>query len=239
MLRKATALLVMFTVMTGAVSYAGPFDWFKDKITSVSKTSLSDTQVGAGLKEALRVGIENAIKATGKSDGYLANQAIKILMPENLKNMEGLLRKVGFGPKVDEFILSMNRAAEKAAPLAADIFAGALTELSIEDAQNILQGGQTAATDYFKSKTYDKLSSAFTPAVEKAMNDYGVTKKFQEITGKYQTLPFVGKFVNFDIDKHVVSKTLDGLFYMLGQEENKIRTDPAARVTSLLKDVFK
>ena len=140
---------------------------------------------------------------------------------------------------MDEFILSMNRAAEKAAPLAADIFSGALTELSLEDAQKILQGGQTAATDYFKSKTYDKLSAAFMPVAQKAMNDYGVGNKFQEIMGQYQSLPFAGKPINLDLDKHVVSKALDGLFYVLGQEENKIRTDPAARVTSLLKDVFK
>jgi len=198
---------------------------------------LSDAQVASGLKEALQVGTENAVKATGRPDGYFLDQAIKILMPQELRTFESGLRLVGYGPQVDEFILSMNRAAERAAPQAKRIFSDAITKMSFADARNILNGGDTAATDYFKDKTTDRLTAAFRPVVDKAMNEVGVTRQYKELIGRYQAIPFV-KRETFDIDQYVVTKALDGLFYVVGQEERKIRTDPAARVTDLLKDVF-
>ena len=191
------------------------------------------------MKEALRVGIENAIKSASQRDGFFGNEAIKILMPEKMKNIEQGLRTIGLSPKIDEVILSMNRAAEKSAPLAADIFATAITDMSFEDATKILNGGETVATDYFKDKTYDNLFAAFQPSVRKAMDDYAVTRKFEEVTGRAQSLPFLGQLVDVDVTKYVVSKALDGLFLLLSQEESKIRTDPSARVTQLLRDVFK
>ncbi|HEV8342885.1 MAG TPA: DUF4197 domain-containing protein [Candidatus Binatia bacterium] len=198
---------------------------------------LSDVKIGSGLKEALQVGTENAVKLTGRTDGYFKNQAIKILMPERLRTLEKGLRAVGYGPQIDEFVLSMNRAAERAAPAAKQIFWDAIGEMTFDDARKILNGGDTAATDYFKVKTTDKLTTAFRPTVEKTMNEYNVTRQYKELVGRYQAIPLV-KSETFDIDSYVVRKSLDGLFYTVGQEERKIRTNPAARATDLLKEVF-
>jgi hypothetical protein len=218
--------------------YAASLDWLKGALNSATSTKLSATTVGQGLKEALRVGIENAIKSASKTNGYLDNQAVKILLPDKLKNAEALLRKAGLGQKIDEFVLSMNRAAEKAAPAASDILASALTDLSFDDAVKIFKGQGTAATDYFKAKTSAKLTEVFKPMVTKSMNDYEVTRKFNEILTQAKTLPLVGQYLNVDLDNYVTDKSLTGLFRLVGQEEQKIRTDPQSRVTDLLKQVF-
>lgn len=206
-------------------------------IAQQKTTPLSDDRIAAGLKEALQVGTQNAVKQTGKPDGYLGNPAIKILMPEKLRTLEKGLRAVGQGPKVDEFVVSMNRAAEKAAPMAKDIFLGALREMTFDDARKILAGGETSATEFFKTKTTEKLTAAFTPIVKKTTDEVGVTRQYKELTAQAQSIPFL-KAQSLDVDQYVVGRALDGLFYMLAQEEKKIRKNPAARVTSLLKDVF-
>jgi hypothetical protein len=230
----------VFVLCVCSRGFTAPMDWLKGALTNVSSAKLSDTNIGAGLKEALSVGIKNTIALLGKNDGYFANQAVKVLLPDGIKKMEPALRSIGLGPKLDEFTLSMNRAAEKAAPQAADIFSSAITDMSFDDVQKIFKGGNNAATDYLKAKTSEQLLAKFAPVVQKAMDDYAVTKKSEEILSKAQTLPFVGRYAtSIDINKYVSSKALDGLFKVLGQQEEKIRTDPAARVTSLLKDVFK
>jgi hypothetical protein len=198
---------------------------------------LTDAKIGSGLKEALKVGTENTVNLTGRPDGYFMNQAIKILMPPKLQTLEKGLRAVGYGPQVDEFILSMNRAAERAAPSAKKIFWDAIGEMSFDDARKILSGGDTAATEYFKTKTTDKLSTAFRPVVEKATNEVGVTRQYKDLVGRAEAIPFL-KVDSLDVDNYVVGKSLDGLFHVLGEEERKIRTNPAARVTDLLKEVF-
>ncbi len=201
------------------------------------KSSLSDAKIGSGLKEALKIGTENAVNLTGKKDGFFLNQAIKILMPEKLRTFEKGLRAVGYGPQVDEFVLSMNRAAEKASPFAKQIFWDAIGEMTFDDVRKILSGNDTAATDYFRNKTTDKLTVVFTPIVDKAMNEVGVTRQYKELVGRYESIPFVKK-ESFDLDHYVVTKALDGLFHMVGEEETKIRKNPAARTTDLLKEVF-
>ena len=201
------------------------------------QSGLSDAKIGSGLKEALKIGTENTVNLTGRLDGYFLNQAIKILMPEKLRNLEKGLRAVGYGPQIDDFVLSMNRAAERAAPFAKEIFWNAIGEMTFEDARKILSGNETAATDYFKVKTTDKLTVAFQPVVDKSMDEVGVTRQYKELVGRFQAIPFV-KSESFDIDQYVVTKALDGLFHVLGEEERKIRTNPAARVTDLLKEVF-
>jgi hypothetical protein len=138
----------------------------------------------AGLKEALHVGTENAVSLTGKMDGYFRNEAIKILMPEKMQTLEKGLRAVGYGPQVDEFVLSMNRAAEKAAPFGKQIFWDAIGEMTFDDVRKILSGHETAATDYFKGKTTDKLTVVFKPPVSNAMNEVGVTRQYKELTGR-------------------------------------------------------
>lgn len=201
------------------------------------QVGLTDAKIGSGLKEALRVGTENAVNLTGQTDGYFLNEAIKILMPEKLQSVEKGLRLVGYGPQVDEFVLSMNRAAERAAPRAKEIFWDAIAAMSFDDARKILGGGETAATDYFKDKTTDRLTGAFRPVVDQAMNEVGATRRYKELIGRYEAIPFA-KDVAFDVDEYVVAEALDGLFFVVGQEERKIRTDPAARVTDLLEEVF-
>jgi Protein of unknown function (DUF4197) len=172
---------------------------------------LSETKIASGLKEALQVGTEHAVHVTGRPDGYFRNQAIKILMPEQLQVVEKGLRAVGYGPQVDEFVRSMNRAAERAAPAAKPIFWDAITAMSIDDARQILGGGPSAATEYFKAKTTAKLTTAFRPLVAQAMNEIGVTRQYQELVGRYQAIPFA-KSAAFDLDGYVVSKALAGLF---------------------------
>jgi len=201
------------------------------------RDQLSDQKVASGLKEALQVGTENAVKLTGKPDGYFKNEAIKILMPEKLRTLERGLRAVGYGPQVDEFVLSMNRAAERAAPAAKSIFWDAIKQMTFDDARKILSGNDTAATEYFRGKTSEKLATAFRPIVEQAMNEVGATKQYKDLVGQAKSIPFL-RTQALDIDQYVVGKALDGLFYVLGEEEKKIRKNPAARVTSLLKEVF-
>ena len=199
---------------------------------------MDNAKVVSGLKEALSVGTANAVAATSKVDGYFANQAIRIVMPEKVRKVADVLGKVGYQKEVDAFVLSMNRAAEKAAPRAKAYFVDAIREMSFEDARKILGGGETAATDYFRGKTQKKLYDDFRPAVSASMNEVGVTRSYKKMVGKYAALPMMGKAESVDLDHHVTAEALDGLFLVLGQEEKRIRTDPAARVTDLLKDVF-
>lgn len=198
---------------------------------------LSDAKIASGLKETLEIGTQSAVNLTGRPDGYFQNAAIKILMPSQLQPIEKGLRAVGYGPQIDELVLSMNRAAERAAPAAKPIFLDAITAMSFDDARKILSGSPTAATEYFKAKTSDKLTVAFQPIVAQTMSEVGVTKQYKELMGRAQSIPFL-KSETFDLDRYVVGNSLDGLFYVLGQEEQKIRTNPAARATDLLKQVF-
>lgn len=228
-------LIVLFTALPASAQFDQILKGLG--LSSPKEGGLSDVKIASGLKEALKIGTENTVNLTGKMDGYFKNEAIKILMPEKLQTLEKGLRAVGYGPKVDEFILSMNRAAEQAAPFAKQIFWDAVGAMTFDDAKKILSGGNTAATDFFKGKTTDKLTAAFKPVVDKATNDVGVTRQYKDLVGKFQTIPFM-KSESLDIDQYVVTRSLDGLFHVLGQEEQKIRTNPAARVTDLLKEVF-
>jgi len=231
------AITVIMVILLAALPASAQLDRIFKGLGIGQKGGLSDEKIGSGLKEALKIGTENAVGLTGKTDGYFLNQAIKILMPEKLRTVEKGLRAVGYGSQVDELVLSMNRAAEQAAPAAKDIFWNAIGEMGFEDVRKIWSGNETAATDYFKGKTTDKLTAAFRPVVDKAMNEVGVTRQYKELVGKYESIPFVKK-ETFDIDGYVVTKALDGLFHVVGEEERKIRTNPQARVTDLLKEVF-
>ena len=204
---------------------------------SASGGSLGNVKIGQALKQALQVGTENAVKLTGRTDGYFKNEAIKILMPEKLRAFERGLRAVGYDREIDDFILRMNRAAEQAAPSAKKIFWDAIGAMTIDDARGILDGPGTAATDYFKSKTTGELTTSFSPIVHQSMSNVGVTTQYEDLFGRAQRLPFLNLDA-FDLDQYVVGRALEGLFHMVGEEEKSIRTSPAARVTDLLRDVF-
>jgi uncharacterized protein DUF4197 len=200
-------------------------------------SGVTDSKASAGLKEALEVATEKAVSLTGRTNGYFGDAAIKILMPAKFQSMQEGLRAVGYGPQIDEFVLSMNRAAEQAAPAAKQIFTNAITNMSFDDAKKILTGGNTAATDYFKAKTTDQLTAAFRPVIDKSMSEVGVTRQYQALVGKFETIPFA-KTQSFDLDNYVTGKALDGLFHVVGEQEKLIRTNPAARTTALLQEVF-
>lgn len=198
---------------------------------------LSDARIGQGLQEALRVATERTVSLTGKQDGFFGNDLIKILMPEKMRTVEKGLRAVGYGPQCDEFVLSMNRAAERAAPQAKGIFFDAIGAMTFDDARKILNGGDQAVTEYFRGKTTDKLTAAFLPVVDKAMSEIGVTRQYKELLRRFEQIPFA-RAESLDLDRYVTGKGLDGLFLVLGQQEKEIRTNPAARATDLLKEVF-
>jgi hypothetical protein len=233
--------IVLAALVIGAVA-AAPAQAQLDRLLKglgigEKASGLSDVRIGQGLKEALQVGTENTVSLTGRLDGYFGNQAIKILMPERLRALEKGLRAVGYGPRLDEFVLSMNRAAERAAPAAKQIFWDAIGELTFDDARKILGGGDHAATDYFKSKTTDRLTTAFAPVVDGAMSEVGATRQYKDLVARFEAIPFM-KADAFDVDRYVVAKALDGLFQVLAEQERAIRTKPAARTTDLLREVF-
>ncbi len=233
------ALVLGVFLMMPAASGADITDLLKSvPMPSVTGSAQDSSTVASGLKEALSVGTKHAVTLLSARDGYFGNEAVKILLPENVRMVGDALRMAGYQKEVDAFILSMNRAAEKAAPKAANIFAGAIQSMSIDDAHKILNGGNTAATDYFKSKTSSQLFDAFKPDISHSMNEVGVTKAYKAMTDRYTSMMPFGKVESLDLDHYVTNKSLDGLFYMVGQEESKIRTNPAARTTELLKKVF-
>lgn len=235
------ALFVFVILLSVLTSVGNAFDLDKalkdaDKMLKGEKGPNEATKV-KGLKEALSIGTDNAVKYVSRTDGYFGNPAIKIPVPDEMKSVAKTLSRMGMQKQVDEFLVSMNRGAEKAAPKAVSIFGGAIREMTIVDATKILTGGNTAATEYFKGKTRSNLYNEFKPIIAASLNDVGATRAFKDIMKKAATLPLVDKKA-IDLDRYVTEKALDGLFFMVGQEEKKIRTDPAARVTDLLKTVF-
>ena len=231
---RSTAI-VLFVLLAAPLPVPAQLDQIMKGLGKVKQGDT--TQVASGLKQALEVGTKNTVSKVGVTDGYFANAAIKILMPEKLRPLEKGLRMMGKGPEIDSFVMAMNRAAEKAAPGARSIFLNAITGMSFEDARGILAGGDTAATEYFKQKTSGALREAFQPVVESSMSQVGVVQQYQALTKQFESVPFAKKEM-FDINGYVVTKSLDGLFFVLGEEEKKIRTNPAAQVTPLLKEVF-
>ena len=198
---------------------------------------LDDHTIVSGLKDALSVGTRNAVGLVSKPNGYFGNPVIRIPLPDNIEKAAEMVGKLGYQKQVDAFVLSMNRAAEKAAPKATSYFVGAVKEMNVEDARKILSGGDTAATDYFKSKTSAKLYDDFKPSITASMNEVGVTHSYNAMMDKVPAVPFA-KPQSLDLNHYVTTKALDGLFIMVGQEEKKIRVNPAARTTDLLKKVF-
>ncbi|MCX8023002.1 MAG: DUF4197 domain-containing protein [Syntrophorhabdaceae bacterium] len=230
--------LFSFTVIPMKhIHSASPFDTLLKGIKVPSKQGPDENTTIAGLKEALTIGTGNAVTLVSKTDGYFKNQMIKILFPDSIQRVADVLGRLGYQRQIDEFILSMNRAAENAAPKAKEIFIGAIKEMTFEDAMSILKGNDTAATEYFKAKTSNQLYNAFKPVVSKSLNTVGATERYKTMMHSYEAIPFVSKEY-FDLDHYVTNKALDGLFYMVGEEEKKIRNNPAARVTDLLKAVF-
>lgn len=205
---------------------------------SLSKPKeLDEKTIIAGLREALEIGTRNAVKVVSKKNGYLSNRKIAIPLPDELEEVADKLRSIGLRKDVDRFIEDMNHAAEKAAEGAADIFIDAIRKMTLDDARRILKGPDDAATSYFEKHTRKRLYDMFFPVIRDAMNRLGVTKLYKFLLDSYNKLPLVRK-KTYDLDRYITNKGLDGLFTMLSEEEKKIRKDPAARVTELLRKVF-
>lgn len=233
MMKKIIQLLSCVLLLTGCESTQQILKTVSDQMQNGQLTS---TEIAAGLKQALEVGAQNSGNQLSALDGFFKNAAIKILLPPEAQKVEKTLRDVGLGSMVDKAILSVNRAAEDAAKSAAPIFIDAIKAMTIQDAIGILQGGDFAATNYLKSKTTSALVTAFKPVIEKSLSKVNATKYWSDVFTNYNR--FATKKINPDLSGFVTGKAVDGIFYQVSLEEQKIRKDPVARVTDLLKKVF-
>ena len=209
------------------------------KKTKTTAVKVSDAEISGGLKEALSKGVKFAVNTLGRENGFLDDARVKIPLPKSLQKLEKGLRAAGQGKAVDEFVGSMNHAAEKAVPVAIDVFVDAIKQMSFDDARQILFSGQDdSATQFFRRTTEENLRGKFRPIVEEFTEKTGVTNKYKTMVGKYGfAAQLLGKDAT-DLDGYVTQKALDGLFFMVAEEEKKIRKDPIGRTTNLLRKVF-
>ncbi len=207
------------------------------KLLNPKNKGLTEKDAADGIKEALVNGTGESVKMVSALDGYWGNPEIKIPFPAEAKDMESKLRSMGMGKKVDEFNESMNRAAEKAATEAKNIFIAAIKNMTVRDAINIVKGTDNAATMYLKNNTSPELISKFKPIIKTSLDNVNATKYWSDLITVYNKLPFIKK-MNPDLPQYVTQKAIDGLFIMIAKEELKIRKDPAARTSELLKKVF-
>jgi uncharacterized protein DUF4197 len=214
-------------------------EFFKEQTpAALGKSNLSKADIVSGLKEALIKGSQSAVSTLGKEDGFFAHPKLKIPMPEKLQTVETALRKLKQDKIADEFVLSMNRAAEKAVPKAMTIFSSAIKTMSIEDAYGILQGPDNAATEYLKKTSGSQLHQQFLPIVKQATSNVGVTENYKALIDNLGMMSKLIDVESLDVDKYVTDKAVSGLFNLVANEEKLIRADPAARTTDLLKKVF-
>lgn len=225
--------LLLATIIVCSMSSC---DTAKNILSTINNGTLTNDEVIQGLKEALKLGTDSSTNKLSVLDGFFKDAVVKILMPPEAQKVENTLRSVGFGSVVDKAVLSMNRAAEDATKYVGNIFLNAITQMTIQDAFGILRGGNFAATNYLKEKTTAELTAAFTPIVAKSLESTSATKYWKDVFTTYNR--FSNNPVNTDLTGYVTQKALDGLFYNIGLEEQKIRKDPAARVTDILKKVF-
>lgn len=228
------------------------------KTDTVSKTTMSNSTVSSGLKEALKVGVDYAVKNLGANNGYLNNSLVKIPLPENLQKAEGMIRGAGGDKIADDLINSMNSAATKAAPKTAEIFVDAIDKMTLEDAQKILNGNENAATDYFRANTTESLKKMITPIIQETMKENQVAAYYDTFNSYYkqygkgmvESSGVMGLAKDFgvdsylpsssdqNLDEYVTNKAIDGLFKMIASKEAAIRSNPVEQTTSILKQVF-
>lgn len=207
------------------------------KLIDPGKSGLTEKDAADGIKEALVKGTGESVNIVSKLNGYFSNPEIKIPFPPEAREIESKLRSVGLGNKVDEVILSLNRAAEDAAKSAEPIFVSAITNMSITDAIQIVKGKTDAATHYLERSTSPALKAKFSPVIKASLDKVDATRLWEELVKSYNQIPFVKK-QNEDLPGYVTDKAIDGLFVMIAKEELKIRQNPVARTTDLLKKVF-
>ena len=237
-MKKFRIAVSLICVSSFLISFPASSQGLLERFGLRDSSELSESVISDGLREALTVGAERTIEVVSKQDGYLGNKKIKIPLPDMMRRVEAPLRRMGHGEKVDDFILSMNRAAEAAAPIAKEAMVEAISRMTVEDAKRILKGRNTAATDYLSKTTRESLLKKFKPIIQEGMNEYAVSAKYDAVISQYDPSGALTRHLSGGIEDYTANKALDGLFFMIGQEEKRIRNKPAARTTDLLKKVF-
>ncbi|MCB1858555.1 MAG: DUF4197 domain-containing protein [Gammaproteobacteria bacterium] len=241
--RLGVVVVVAIFIVPGTID-AGWQDLI-ESVTGVAESgrdrsldSLSEPEMVAGLKEALSVGSQRAIKLLGTKGGFLNDHSVRIPLPNALQQVEKGLRVIGQGAVADEFIATMNHAAERAVPATASIFGNTIKKMTLKDAQGIIRGADDAATRYFRNQSGEQLTQAILPIVKQATEKVGVTSAYKNMVNKAGFLGGLVDGQNLDLDSYITEKTLDGLFLKLANEEKLIRQNPMARSTELLQKVF-
>ena len=201
-------------------------------------STITEQEAAQGIKEALDQGVGRGINLLNKTDGFFGNEAYKLLLPAEAQRIENTLRQLGMGSMVDRAILQINRAAEDAVGYARPIFLDAIREITITDAINIIRGPKDAATQYFRQKTTDRLTAAFSPIIKSSLDKFSATKYYGEVVNTYNNFPTTLNKINPDLPSYVVSRAVDALFDQIAKEEANIRANPVARTTDILKKVF-
>ena len=237
MKRRFAISLVLLLPFTAAASNLG--DWLKTQLRQESADNALDPDTAAaGIRQALEQGTQRAVSSLGRVNGYFGNPRVKIPLPDSLIQVDKALRVLGQGKVADDFVLSMNRAAEAAAPQATAIFLQVIRNMSVKDAIGIVRGPDDAATSYFRAHSESALRDRFRPIIAAATDKVGVTRRYKQLlkqAGPVSSFLDTGKL---DLDDYVTRKALDGLFLLVADEEKRIRQDPVARSTELLREVF-
>lgn len=233
-----TALLVTGIMLLGATAHAGWQDWLRSATSANRATTLNQTPAAGAVKELLKIGINQAAAQVSKAGGYADNPAIRIPMPEKLKMFETVLRKVGAGQQVDDFILNMNRSAEKAAPHARDVFVESLANMSVADAEALFKGGPTAATEFFDKTSRPELKKIYEPIVRQKMQETTAGQMYQNLQNRFKQVPLMAKVPMPQIEPYVVDKSLDGLFKVMAEKEKQVRANPGQVASDALKNIL-
>jgi len=233
---------VAFSLIFGAAEAGSNWlekgkDLLKTHGGSSGQSGLTVDEIGAGLKDALRVGSESVVSRLGSVDGFNTDSAVHIPLPKQLDTVKSVLDKVGMSGLLKDLELKLNRAAEVATPKAKKLFSQAITEMSFEDVKKIYKGPKDAATQYFRGKMSPSLSKEMEPVVNNSLSEVGAVQAYDNVMKEYRSVPFVPD-VKADLTNHVVEKGMDGIFYYMAKEEAAIRTNPAKQTTDLLKRVF-
>ena len=234
----ASAALSFFIVATTQADSIGS-QLEQQILRTPNKGKISQTEAAVGIKEAMAQGVKRAITQLGREDGFNNDPVVRILVPKQMRKIADMARQLGAGKKVDQFELSMNRAAEKAIPAAADIFADAVRQMTVQDAINIVRGDEDAGTQFFRRVTEDKLRAKFMPIVADATVKTGVTKRYKEMSGKNSGITkLLGGGESIDLDRYVTDKSMDGLYHYAAEQEKDIRKNPLKQSSNLLRKVF-
>ena len=230
MLRKYLSTLILFVALFSCGSLGN--------LPIPTTTPLTESEAAQGIREALDQGVGRGISLLNKTDGFFGNQAYKLFLPAEAQRIENTLRQLGMGSMVDKAILQINRAAEDAVAYARPIFLDAIREMTIADALNIIRGPNDAATQYFRQKTTERLTAAFSPVVKSSLEKFSATKYYADVVNTYNNFPTTINKINPDLPSYVVNKAVDALFDQIAKEEANIRANPVARTTEILKKVF-